>query len=195
MCYSFKIVLCFDKRKNTIDYTRNNNVIIDQLIKKNQWTIVVITVKLLLLTNRIRIDTIFNDRQKVKLDVFRLKCGNNDGDFVDIRYRSATYDRRLASRGRPHSIYKHSHLVIYLIKASLIHRPDKFIRQFRMICEPISRGRTDKKPAFGWFITVDLISPSHVDKFIEKWIEWRFEFSIVPIIIPSSSEENQLRMG
>lgn len=108
---------------------------------------------------------------------------------MDIRYRSATYDRRLASRGRPHSIYKHSHLVIYLIKASLIHRPDKFIRQFRMICEPISRGRTDKKPAFGWFITVDLISPSHVDKFIEKWIEWRFEFSIVP------SEENQLRVG
>lgn len=88
--------------------------------------------------------------------------------YIYIRYRSATYDRRLASRGRPHSIYKHSHLVIYLIKASLIHRPDKFIRQFRMICGPISRGRADKKPAFSWFITVDLISPSHVDKFIEK---------------------------
>lgn len=112
--------------------------------------------------------------------------------WIYIRYRSATYDRRLASRGRPHSIYKHSHLVIYLIKASLIHRPDKFIRQFRMICEPISRGRADKKPAFSWFITVDLISPSHVDKFIEKWIEWRYEFSIVSIILVEW--ENQLRI-
>lgn len=39
----------------------------------------------LLLTIQIRnrIDTVFNDQQKVKLDIFG-EFGNNDGDFVDI---------------------------------------------------------------------------------------------------------------